>query len=242
MANNCKLLCHILPPDSCLPNSSSFVCTGSRLESFPNMLWPLYKRSRAPCSVLFLSHKNARMHYLQLAGLRTHVNTSECKSLPYRMIIGLKVLCIPTWLEWCNDQGDHLRLFVASVLGQVFLMKRKRKHFIVSKDEQYKVNFLLWIIRSTWASFKTKSCTRFKQLLLSACKSHKRIHVEVKLKAILIDNPIDFAKGGGTAFPTCDWDLGKGSSDPDENKDEFFFRIKRWSWLTCRYFVFAVFP
>ena len=42
-ANNCKPLCH-LSSDSCLPNSSSFVCTGSRLESFPNILLPLYMR------------------------------------------------------------------------------------------------------------------------------------------------------------------------------------------------------
>ena len=61
-ANNCKPLCH-LSSDSCLTNSSSFVYTGSGLESFPNILLPLYKpfpldmvfliNFRDPCSVFF---------------------------------------------------------------------------------------------------------------------------------------------------------------------------------------------
>ena len=45
---------------------------------------------------------------------------------------------------------------------------------------------------------------QFEQLLLSSRESYKRIHFEAQLKTSVIDNPIAFARGGGTALPTCD--------------------------------------
>ena len=84
-------------------------------------------------------------------------------------------------------------------------MKRKRKYFIDSKDKQNKDNFLLWIFVDNEAVSKLNNVSfQFEQLLLSSRESYKRIHFEAQLKTSLIDNPIAFARGGGTAFPTCD--------------------------------------